>query len=113
MIHIMYHTDSDGHAAAAVVLKMWRDTDGQKHPEMLKHEVRMCPMNYGYSLPRINYKEDYVYMVDFSLQPDAEMLKFAAKLESRLVWIDHHQSSVEMCRAYPELECHRHIWLRL
>lgn len=90
MHRILFHEDSDGFAAAGVVYKHLM----QNHKDAY---IYFHPINYGMPIPpEIDYDNDYVYMVDFSLQPLNTMELFAAKLGDRLVWVDHHKSSVDM-----------------
>jgi len=97
--HILYHMDSDGHAAGAVVYKYLLD-GGAKDEDILWH-----PINYGMPIPsEIDRKKDMVYMVDFSLQPLDAMVEFALSLGDNLTWIDHHQTSVDMEDQSPVLK---------
>ncbi len=91
MHRILYHMDSDGHAACAVVChKLLAD-------DVVQDDIAFHPINYGMPIPKeIDYEKDNVYMVDFSLQPLEVMVEFAEKLGERLYWIDHHSTSVEM-----------------
>lgn len=94
----LLHTDSDGHCAAGIVYQYLRKK-GVKDEEMAFH-----PINYGMPIPpEIDYANDTVYMVDFSFQPLKTMVEFAEKLGDRLIWIDHHSTSVDMEEEAPEL----------
>ncbi len=91
MYRTLYHMDSDGFASAGVVYKHLR-ASGVKEEDMKFH-----PIQYGMELPEeIDYEKDTVYLVDFSLQPLMEMVQFANLLGDRLIWIDHHSTSVDM-----------------
>jgi len=95
---IIYHMDPDGYASAMVVYKYLRKQNGGVDPSVQWH-----PINYGMPIPKnLPYGEDAgrIYLVDFSFQPDDEMLKFADKLGDRLVWIDHHKTSVDLSLAF-------------
>jgi len=99
MYRIAMHVDSDGFAAAGVVYKHLL-SEGVKDSEIEWH-----PINYGMPIPEeINYEEDTVYMVDFSLQPAPVMVEFAEKLGDRFTWIDHHSTSVSMEEEFPALK---------
>lgn len=80
-----YHSaDLDGHCSGAIVKYFYP-------------ECEMFPINYGQDFPweKIQ-KNDWVYMVDFSLQPFDEMIKLNNLCN--LVWIDHHATAIEDCR---------------
>ena len=82
-IHCFYHSgDNDGEASGAIV-KM-------KYPE-----CELIGINYGYDFPfeKIT-KDDTVFLVDFCLEPVSNMVKLD-KACHRLVWIDHHVSSIK------------------
>jgi len=94
MHRILYHMDADGHASGAIVATaLLRDGVEEK-------EIDFHPINYGMEVPLLDYKNDNVYMVDFSLQPDEKMVDFCEKLGDRLVWIDHHDTAVDIERKY-------------
>jgi len=91
MYRVLFHMDSDGHCSAGIVYRYL-------HKKGIKDEdLEFHPINYGMPIPEeIDYEKDTVYMVDFSLQPLDVMVEFAEKLGDRLIWIDHHQTSVDM-----------------
>lgn len=89
--HIIHHVDPDGHAAAAVV-----------YLSLVKREIdpasiHFVRINYGLKLhdEKINYDEDMVYVVDFCLQPYEQMAEMCRQVGDRMVWIDHHQTSID------------------
>ncbi len=89
--HIIHHVDPDGHAAAAVV-----------YLALVKQEVdpaniHFLRINYGMKLhdQDVNYDEDRVYVVDFCLQPYEQMAEMCRQVGERMVWIDHHQTSID------------------
>lgn len=99
MNRVLYHVDIDGFAAAGVVYKHLRE-QGTPQDQMVFH-----PINYGMPIPEeIDYAKDTVYLVDFSMQPDEVMVDFASKLGDRLIWIDHHSTSVDMEDKYLSLQ---------
>ena len=99
MYRIAMHVDADGFAAAGVVYKHLRE-QGVPQDQMVFH-----PINYGMPIPEeIDYEKDTVYLVDFSLQPLMEMVQFANTLGERLIWIDHHSTSVDMEEEHPALK---------
>jgi len=77
-----YHSaDLDGHCSGAIV----------KH---FNPECEMFPINYGQTFPWEKIQEDeWIYMVDFSLQPFEDMVKL--NQSCNLVWIDHHATAIE------------------
>jgi oligoribonuclease NrnB/cAMP/cGMP phosphodiesterase (DHH superfamily) len=77
-----YHSsDLDGKCSAAIVLKAFPDCE-------------LIPINYNDPFPwDILSKDEVVYMVDFSLQPFADMLRLAELVD--LTWIDHHKTAIE------------------
>jgi len=100
MIRILYHTDSDGYAAAYAVR---RYLETEHHPDP-PPEMFFWSMGYGSRLPEIDYDKDTVFMVDYSLQPDEKMVEFAKKLGNRLIWFDHHDTAVQMQDRHDELK---------
>ena len=100
--HIFYHMDADGHASAGVVQEFLERTQGKDV------DIRFQPINYGMK-PRLNeiQNDDYVYMLDFCLQPAREMHDFVyycGRHRCRLTWIDHHATTFETLNEYPELK---------
>jgi len=99
MHRILFHQDSDGHSSAGVVYRFLKDQG------IADNQVYFHPITYGMPIPaEIDYGIDVVYMVDFSLQPDDVMALFAAKLLDRFVWIDHHDTSLQLEERVPELK---------
>ncbi len=86
-LHAFYHSaDLDGHCSGAIIRHRFPDAE-------------LHPINYNQPFPwEIIKPTDTVYMVDFSLQPFEQMVKLNDSC--RLVWIDHHISAIEACRAY-------------
>lgn len=80
-----YHDDMDGRCAAAIVKLA--------HPE-----CELLPINYGQEFPWHGLSPDgeFVYMVDFALQPFDLMERLSGLCE--LVWIDHHVSAIDAAR---------------
>lgn len=81
-VHVFYHSaDLDGHCSGAICKYAM--------PEAILHGI-----NYGDPFPWDEIKQyDWVYMVDFSLQPFEDMRKLAQI--ANLTWIDHHKSAME------------------
>jgi len=97
MKRILYHMDPDGFASGAIAYK------GLLLRGVPNSDIEMHPVNYGKALPKIDYENDEVIMVDFSLQPAENMVEFAELLGNRLTWIDHHDTSLEIEEANPKL----------
>jgi len=100
--HLYYHMDADGHASAGIVQEFLERTQG---PQV---DIQFQPVNYGMKIYTNNIRNgDDVYMVDFCLQPAAEMAEFYKFLESKkckFTWIDHHATILETIAEYPELK---------
>lgn len=86
----LHHNDADGRASAAIVRRFYG-------PETVCHE-----MNYGDPVPwNLVDQAERVVVVDFSL-PEETMRRLAEGRE--LIWIDHHQSSLETLGPVAEAE---------
>lgn len=77
-----YHSaDLDGHCSGAIV-------------KMAEPECEMFPINYGQPFPWDQIRTgEVVMMVDFSLQPFADMIRLNEL--ATLVWIDHHKTALD------------------
>ena len=77
-----YHSaDLDGHCSGAIV-------------KMAEPECEMFPINYGQPFPWDQIRPgEVVMMVDFSLQPFADMIRLNEL--ATLVWIDHHKTALD------------------
>ena len=95
---ILYHMDADGHCSAGIVYRYLRNKG------VRATSIDFHPINYGMEIPPLDYKNDEVYMVDFSLQPVGEMVDFAEKMGDRLIWIDHHDTALDMEEESPVLQ---------
>jgi hypothetical protein len=85
-----YHSaDLDGNCSGAIV-------------KLFNPECDMIGINYGDAFPwdKIT-RGEMVFMVDFCLQPFADMERLDQLCN--LVWVDHHKTSVE--------EAHNHVFL--
>jgi len=101
-IRVFYHNqDLDGYCSGAIVK--------YRFPEAV-----MYPINYGDEFPWGEIAEDdEVFMVDFCLQPEHQMLKLYEVLRSdeekehdrdgNLCWIDHHVSAI---KAMEDIGCY-------
>ncbi len=77
-----YHSaDLDGHCSGEIIRRA--------HPE-----CEMIGINYGDNFPWDTIEpNEVIYMVDFSLQPWADMVRLSTLAD--LVWIDHHKSAMD------------------
>ena len=92
-----HHNDMDGRSAGAVVAHYYGITD-----ETNFHEV-----NYDGNLPDIEKASEFdkVIFVDYSFTEDTcHVLRDLIKKNVNVIWVDHHDSSIELCKKYPEFE---------
>jgi oligoribonuclease NrnB/cAMP/cGMP phosphodiesterase (DHH superfamily) len=96
MHRIVYHMDSDGKAAAAVVAHFLREEG--------KTDIYFHPINYGMTLNMTGWdrQRDQVFLVDFSFQPLRKMIDFLESMHT-VTWIDHHATALEMEELDPTL----------
>lgn len=80
MICFYHSSDLDGQCSGAIVKYMYPNCE-------------MLPINYGQKFPWDRVQEQFVLMVDFSLQPFSDMVQLNRCAE--LVWIDHHETSMK------------------
>lgn len=81
---IFYHgSDHDGHCSGAIA-KMFYNEIGI--------EPELYPIDYGQKIPDVTGKD--IVILDFSFQPDEEMMK-AVSSASSITWIDHHISAIK------------------
>lgn len=73
----------DGKCAAAIV-----------HCANKNKKIEFYEINYGMDFPWSKIDNQDVVMVDFTLQPYAEMENLQKRSKS-LIWIDHHKSAIE------------------
>ena len=80
---VLHHNDPDGYCAGAIV-------------NYFEPDCRCYKMNYGYDVPwNLIKRAKKVYMVDFSFQPFADMLKLKELKGDNFIWIDHHFTSID------------------
>jgi len=92
-ILIFYHRgDLDGISSGAILFNKYETYD-----------LKLVGLEYGDEIDEITLSKNYdlVYVVDFTLYPIEKMLKLNS--ENKLIWIDHHKSSLEVLKKYPEL----------
>lgn len=98
MTHFIYHhNDLDGEVSREIVRKYIRENS---------NEAAICrEINYGMEFDdsAVDYDRDYIYVVDFCLQPQEKMLELIKKSGQNLVWIDHHKTSVQLLNEHEEV----------
>jgi hypothetical protein len=85
--HIYHHDDMDGHSSGGLTGAFLMKNN------VLMEDIKYYRMSYGdnFDDSQINYDEDIVFFVDFSLQPYTRMTELGDKLPTgNLFWIDHH-----------------------
>lgn len=94
---ILHHDDNDGKAAAAIIM--------QDIIESGTGDYKLIECDYTKTLEEyINSVKDWanskeVYILDYSISNDTDaqyLTKIYATLGPRLIWIDHHKTSLEM-----------------
>lgn len=104
MIHIYYHFDADGYAAAAIIASMYLTSNDKAEKGLgiftFKDEwvkFHSCRHDFPMDLTSFNPERDSMYIVDYSFSRDddqemlSEMLKNYPNM--KFVWIDHHKTS--------------------
>lgn len=99
-VKVFYHgSDMDGWGSAAVLC--------QWNKQIEKRDL--FPIDYGrYKLTMDIVKEnitsdDIVFIVDISFTKDTvDVLKYINKTAKETIWIDHHDSSIELCKSDEE-----------
>lgn len=93
----LHHNDRDGYMAAGCITL--------KHPGTLP--VYTKAVDYKEPLAEAYFEEQYkeadlIYLVDYSICTE-ENIEFAYKYFDKIVWIDHHTSSLRTLEKEPEL----------
>ena len=92
-----HHNDCDGRAAGAVVA-MFEDNFEKENFFECDYINNLIPVN------KIS-KGEKVYIVDYSISENTvETLKKIMSITDDIIWIDHHQSSVNMLNKHPEFK---------
>ena len=89
-----YHNDLDGHCAGYLVRKFTNNNDPEDYYES----------DYsGLDLREVEIGEE-IYIVDYSFtEATLHELLWLINVGCKIVWIDHHASSLDLVRKYPEL----------
>ena len=98
---VLHHNDRDGYAAAACEYLY----DEPNNPTLQKEFISV-----DYSEPLIAKLplEEYenankIYLLDYSISTEANV-EFARRFSHKIVWIDHHLSSIRTLKKYPDLD---------
>lgn len=96
-----HHNDLDGKGAASCVLRYLQQRD-EAHRI---NKADYISVNYKNSVPDASFVEpgETIYIVDYSFtEPTKGQLDGILKIASKVIWLDHHASSVEFLEAHPE-----------
>lgn len=92
---IFYHNDLDGNGAAALLYRYLKPKT---------NDIKLYEVDYNKNLPCYDKitNEDSVYFVDYSFNPSTYTnLRNVESLAHNVVWIDHHQSSIDIVETCP------------
>lgn len=95
-IEIWHHDDADGRSSARIVANR----------EKCYNKKCFVELDYTDPLPfnRLS-KDKTVYIVDYSFKESTyKDLQKIIKMSKDVIWIDHHQSSVQLIEEHPELD---------
>ena len=90
-----YHRgDLDGVSSGAILHKVFST----------QHDLTLIGVEYGDDIDAMKLTEgsDLVYVVDFTFEPFVQMLDL--NRNRNLIWIDHHKSSLEHVKKYPDVK---------
>lgn len=91
-----HHDDIDGRAAGAVVAKFENNYQPENFFEV--DYVQVLPLD------KIN-RNERVYFVDYSFSKNTvDVLRRILEITPDVIWIDHHKSSEDMLKEYPEFK---------
>ena len=98
-ICVLSHTDLDGYGAQAVILNMLQDVLG------VEGEITYLNANYDNIIPDEVFEYEMIFITDLSVSNLGDVSRIY-DLHSRgkfIIWIDHHQSSLDTMKVYTEL----------
>jgi len=110
---VYFHDDPDGWSSARILYKALNDGSFYKKTNWPKFSnIQWIHIQYGEEakLTKI-HKDDYVVMLDFSVQPFSKMIDIAQTVNGFL-WIDHHKSAIEeakkhkFCESFDNVTCY-------
>lgn len=87
-----HHNDLDGRCAAAVVAHYFKDKNPDNYIES----------DYTGLKTELCWDNDEVFIVDYSFTENTmEALLAICDIARRVVWIDHHDSSIDLVKNHP------------
>jgi hypothetical protein len=98
-----YHCDMDGRAGAITLgLMKPNEVPETNFREISDHAMVLAPLISDF----FNPLKDIIYVIDLAYQNSSyDQLKILyEKCHHRMVWIDHHSSSIELQKNHPELK---------
>ena len=98
-ICVLSHTDLDGYGAQAVILNMLQDVLG------VEGEITYLNANYDNIIPDEVFEYEMIFITDLSVSNSGDVSRIY-DLYSRgkfIIWIDHHQSSLDTMKVHTEL----------
>ena len=92
---VFYHNDLDGRCAGAIVAYFTGNYEPSDYFEV----------DYVMDLSVVPVADrEIVYFVDYSFKENTiDFLKSLQERGCQIIWIDHHTSSINLCKAHPEL----------
>lgn len=100
------HNDMDGFCSAAIVMYHTNTYDTSKFISS-KYDKEEDKRNYQHVIDTADKNED-IYIVDLSFTEDTyQFLEALLKKGHKVIWIDHHDSSVQLISRHPELAPNR------
>lgn len=99
-----HHNDLDGKCAAAVVAYYFNNYDPKNYIES----------DYSGLKTELCREDDKVFIVDYSFTENTmKDLIDICEVTKKVVWIDHHDSSIDLVRNHPELKSIPNLRIRL
>ena len=90
-----YHNDMDGHCAGYLVRKFTENNNPEDYIESDYSGLNLGSVEVG----------EEVYIVDYSFtEATLHQLLWLINYGCKIVWIDHHSSSLDIQKKYPELQ---------
>ena len=98
-VHIFHHVDNDGMVAGYWAYNYFSDVE--RVHEFGMH-ITLHPINYGWPFPFEEIeKDDIVVIVHYSLEDPDDMMKLLTEYTNRVIWIDHHITSINKYNDFP------------
>ena len=93
-IQIIAHDDMDGYSSAATVAHRLL-----QFPSVHKSNISVQHYDYSGNTPHILSYADIVFIVDYSATDHMFAMEIIENMERgmKIFWIDHHQSSIDIC----------------